>query len=70
MTKEPERKISGLCEVTYVAWEAMQKKNSTHFQVAQGSVKGAEPSAVGLCSEDGFSMNGEFSQRGYGIEFN
>jgi len=69
LTKEAERKISGVCEVTYVACEEMQE-NCTHFQVAQGGVKGTEPRAVGACSEDRFSVNREFSQRTQGIEFN
>lgn len=69
MTKEAERKISGACEVTYVACEAMQNA-STHFQAAQWAAKGTEPRAAGVCSEDGFSVNAGFSQRRYGIEFN
>lgn len=52
-----------------VALEATQK-NHTHFQVAQRAVKGTEPRAVGVCSEDGFSVNGGFPQRRYGTEFN
>lgn len=69
LTKEAERMISGVHEVMYVAWEATQK-DSTHFQVAQGAVKGTEPRAVGVCSEYQFSANGVFSQRRYGTDFN
>ena len=43
------------------------QKNSTHFQVAQGAVKGTEPRAVGVCREDGFSVNGQSHREDTGL---
>lgn len=36
LAKETEMEISGVYEVRYLAWGAMQKKNSTYLQVAWG----------------------------------
>lgn len=69
LDKRSKKEDQWVCEVTYVAWGEMEK-NSTHFQVTHWAVKGAEPRAVGVCSEDEFSVNEEFSQRRYEIEFN